>query len=111
MKRILCLIVILVIMLTITGCIPGDGRASLEKPAGFLMGIWHGWIAPFSLIVGIFNHKIRVYEVYNRGWWYDLGFYIALLGGFGGLSIVRRKRDERVIVKNGEKGVVIERID
>jgi len=83
---------VLVILYALTGCIPGDGTHTSEKPAGFLWGIWHGWIAPVSLIIGIFNKSIRVYEVYNTGWWYDFGFYIAIISGFGGLSLSRKKR-------------------
>jgi len=100
--------IILLILLTLTGCIPGDGKACMEKPAGFFMGIWHGWIAPLSLILGIFNKKIRVYEICNTGWWYDFGFYVSLIGGFGGFSLVRRKKYEKVIVENEEKIVCID---
>ncbi len=70
---------------------PGDGTHTPEKPAGFLWGIWHGWIAPVSLIIGLFKKNVRIYEVMNKGWWYDLGFYMAVISGFGGLNLVRRK--------------------
>jgi hypothetical protein len=76
----------------LVGCIPGDGKHTADRPAGFLWGIWHGWIAPVSLVIGIFNREIRVYEPNNRGWWYDFAFYMAVVGGFGGLSLVRRRR-------------------
>ncbi|MBN3522447.1 hypothetical protein JSQ80_01015 [Paenibacillus apiarius] len=76
----------------LSGCVPGDGSYTQADPAGFFWGIWHGWIAPISLIIGVFNGDIRVYEVNNTGWWYDLGFYLAILGGFGGFSLSRRKR-------------------
>ncbi|WP_246563732.1 hypothetical protein [Paenibacillus montaniterrae] len=62
---------------------------------GFLWGIWHGWVAPISLIIGVFNENIRLYETYNSGWWYDLGFYIAVISGFGGISFFRRKKNSR----------------
>mgnify|MGYP001218985362 FL=1 len=75
----------------LTGCLPGDGRNTSADPAGFLWGIWHGWVAPLSLILGLFRDHIRVYEVANTGWWYDLGFYAAVISGFGGLSLIRRK--------------------
>ncbi|MFK7697759.1 hypothetical protein [Paenibacillus sp. HJGM_3] len=78
--------------LSLTGCVPGDGVNNSHHPAGFFWGIWHGWVAPVSLIIGIFKHQIRVYEIYNSGWWYDLGFYIAVISGFGGISLSRRKR-------------------
>jgi len=90
-RKILIGLLILFTMLAITGCVPGDARY-VERPAGFLWGVWHGWIAPVSLIVQIFNPLVRVYEANNVGWWYDFGFYIAILGGFGGISLSRKKK-------------------
>ena len=92
-KRFICILLLMFLMLHI-GCLPGDGKHTAEKPAGFLWGIWHGWLAPLSLIWGLFNSDIRVYEPFNTGWWYDFGFYMAVISGFGGLSLSRRKRKE-----------------
>jgi hypothetical protein len=83
------------VIITMTGCIPGDGTYTLDKPAGFFWGVWHGWIAPISLILGIFQDGIRVYEPMNTGWWYDVGFYIAVISGFGGLSLSRKKKNSK----------------
>ncbi|HBG02493.1 MAG TPA: hypothetical protein DDW87_13150 [Firmicutes bacterium] len=91
MKKALFFVLLLSTILLLTGCLPGDGRNTSEDPAGFLWGIWHGWVAPLSLILGLFRDHIRVYEVANTGWWYDLGFYAAVISGFGGLSLIRRK--------------------
>jgi len=90
-KAVLIFIIAISISLILTGCIPGDGTYTAEKPAGFFWGIWHGWIAPITLIVGLFKEDIRVYETVNSGWWYDFGFYIAVISGFGGLSLSRKK--------------------
>ena len=90
-------ILLLIAFITIVGCIPGDGKHDDGNPAGFFWGIWHGWIAPISLIWGIFDPYIRVYEYKNTGWWYDFGFYIAIISGFGGISFSRRKRRETVV--------------
>lgn len=87
-------ICIISMSLILSGCVPGDGTYTLEKPAGFLWGIWHGWIAPISLIMGLFDDNIRVYEAFNKGWLYDFGFYIAVISGFGGLSLFRKKKDK-----------------
>jgi len=80
------------IIFSLTGCVPGDGSHSFTDPAGFFWGVWHGWIAPISLIWGFFRPAIRIYEISNTGWWYDFGYYIAIISGFGGLSLVRHKR-------------------
>ncbi len=89
------LLLALLATVLLTACAPGDGHATPDNPAGFLWGVWHGWIAPVSVIIGFFNPNIRVYEVYNTGHWYDVGFYIALIGGFGGLALTRRKKVEK----------------
>lgn len=94
-RKITLLILLLTITLLLSGCVPGDGRNTPHHPAGFLMGVWHGWIAPFSLVFGLFKKGIRVYETANKGWWYDLGFYIAIISGFGGLSLTRKKKSSK----------------
>lgn len=78
-------------LLVLTGCVPGDGTYTSANPAGFFWGIWHGWIAPISLIMGLFNRNVSIYETINTGWWYDFGFYMAIISGFGGLSLFRNR--------------------
>jgi hypothetical protein len=96
MKKKLCklgtLLIIFTMLLTLTSCIPGDGTYNSVRPAGFFWGIWHGWVSPISLIISLFDHNIRVYEVNNTGWWYDFGFYMAIISGFGGLSQSRKHK-------------------
>lgn len=89
-------------ILTLPGCVPGDGSATEEDPAGFFWAIWHGWVAPVTLIWGLINPDIRVYEAANTGWWYDFGFYMAIVGGFGGFSLTRRKNKKKS--GSGDKG-------
>ncbi len=92
LKKLLLICLLSVSVISIAGCVPGDGVNNGHHLAGFFWGIWHGWIAPVSLIIGMFKHHIRIYEINNIGWWYDLGFYIAVISGFGGLSLSRRKK-------------------
>ncbi len=94
-KNMLVMLLIMVMLLLLSACMPGDGSYVDDHHANFLSGIWHGWIAPISLIRGFFNSDIRVYESYNTGWWYDFGFYIAVIGGFGGLSLARNKTKDK----------------
>lgn len=90
-KNIFFTLSILGIILLLSGCMPGGGHNGPAAPAGFFMGVWHGWIAPISLIAGLFNDAIRVYEPFNSGWWYDFGFYIAVISGFGSIALFRKK--------------------
>ena len=101
-KTTILILLIAGLALGLTACTPGDGTASPDKPAGFFWGIWHGWISPVSLIIGIFNPAIRIYEKFNSGWWYDLGFYMAIISGFGGLSLSRSSRRRKQQPKDRE---------
>ncbi|WP_442600506.1 hypothetical protein [Paenibacillus sp. KN14-4R] len=91
----LIMVILFLLMCLLTGCVPGDGTNNAQNHAGFFWGIWHGWLAPISLIIGIFKNNIRLYETYNSGWWYDLGYYIAIISGFGGISLFRHKKVDR----------------
>lgn len=95
MKKLLLLILIILLVTILTGCLPDISMDAQENRAGFFLGIWHGWIAPISLIISIFNKNITIFESNNTGFWYGFGFYIAILGGFGGLSLVRKKRPRK----------------
>ncbi|WP_179013629.1 hypothetical protein [Paenibacillus sp. 79R4] len=91
-KYFLLAAMLLALMVLLSGCVPGDGTYTAQNQAGFFWGIWHGWVAPISLVIGLFNHDIRIYEINNSGWWYDLGYYLAVISGFGGISLFRKKK-------------------
>lgn len=82
-------------MVLLSACAAGNGTYSPQDTAGFFSGIWHGWIAPFALIGHIFDGDIRIYETNNTGIWYDVGFYIAVISGFGSLSLRRTTKRQR----------------
>jgi hypothetical protein len=56
-------------------------------------GLWHGIIAPATLLVSFFNSDVRMYQVHNAGSEYDLGFFvgIALVISVIGLLIRMRR--------------------
>ena len=85
---------ILILPFMLSSCLPGDGVNSAADPAGFFWGVWHGWLAPISLVYGYFKPGIRLYETANSGWIYDLGFYMAVISGFGSLNLARRRGKE-----------------
>lgn len=39
-----------------------------------------------TLIIHIFNHGVRIYEIQNTGGWYDLGFLLGVICIWGGGS-------------------------
>jgi len=91
-KKILYSLSFVLLILILSGCLPGGGHYSPVKPAGFFSGIWHGWIAPFILILSIFSPGLTIYESFNTGWWYDFGFYISIIAGFGSIQFFRKKK-------------------
>nr|WP_300003889.1 hypothetical protein [Tissierella sp.] len=100
MKRKFKFVLVLVLLITVlTGCMPGDGSYDGKNPAGFLSGIWHGWIAPISLLFSLIGEGRGIYEVVNTGFWYDFGFYMAIISGFGGISLSRNKK-KKVVYRN-----------
>ena len=102
MRHFKLFVLLLLLCLLLSSCLPGDGKNTQDKPAGFFSGFWHGVVAPISLIVQIFNSSIHIYESYNTGFWYDLGFWLAISGGASGSAVTikashkRRRSDESV---------------
>ncbi len=92
MKKGLLVGVVLLLLVGLSGCMAGVESRFDVQPAGFFFGIWHGWLAPLSLILKIFNPAHTIYEINNTGFGYELGFYMAIISGFGGLSLLRKKR-------------------
>lgn len=68
----------------VANCVQGE-------PAGFLLGIWHGIIAPITFILSIFFESIEVYAKNNTGGWYDFGFLIGIGAFSGGAGRASRK--------------------
>lgn len=57
---------------------------------GFVIGTWHGLLAPYSLIARWVNHDIEMYAMINTGWLYDAGFLIGSTGSipFGWVAAI-----------------------
>ena len=54
------------------------------EPAGFIAGLWHGIISPIVFVVSLFVSDVRIYEVNNKGLWYDFGFLVGISVSLGG---------------------------
>jgi hypothetical protein len=55
-------------------------------------GLWHGIIAPVTLVLSFFNSDIHMYEVHNAGSEYDLGFLLGVALVISLLSLFVRWR-------------------
>jgi hypothetical protein len=91
MKKTIVILLLAALLLALTACAAGPNpQAGLQRvesaphPAGFLLGLWHGLIAPITFVISLFNHNVSVYEVYNSRGWYDFGFLLGLSIAFGG---------------------------
>ena len=90
MKSSLSLFLVVLLSLGIlAGCAPGpnqsQGTASTHGGvAGFWLGLWQGFIAPFVFLVSLFKSSLSIYEVHNNGAWYNFGYLFGLACFFGG---------------------------
>jgi hypothetical protein len=62
-----------------------DPRGS---PAGILLGLWHGFISPVTLIISFINKGVQMYEVHNDGSQYNLGFLAGVVVLFVILGLI-----------------------
>ncbi len=98
MKNMKYLLVFSLVLIVLAGCAPGPNTLAKTpneegEVAGFWVGLWHGFIVPFTLIGSIFGAKVHIYEIHNSGIWYNVGFVIgasAIFGGGGGGAASRR---------------------
>ena len=79
MKKLLLFSFLIIGVATLTGCtFIEPGSISSYDPPGFFSGIWHGLVAPYTLIVRWFT-DIYMYAMPNSGWFYDFGFLIGII--------------------------------
>jgi hypothetical protein len=48
------------------------------RVGGLLLGLWHGFISPVTLVVSFINSNVQMYEVHNDGSQYNLGFLLGV---------------------------------
>jgi hypothetical protein len=101
MKKIIILVLSVTLFALLAGCAPGTS-VQVNTPSDTLQlsapgvnplvnqgdtsgrvaragaGLWHGIIAPITLILSFFSSDIRMYEVHNAGAEYDLGFLLGV---------------------------------
>jgi hypothetical protein len=92
MKPTTTVAVALLAVLALSGCVAGSSDSQHAAAGGllpqFLLGVWHGVIAPFTLLGEVINRfaphllpwTVRLYEARDTGVAYDVGFYLGLAG-------------------------------
>lgn len=92
-RRAARVIALAIVAIALIGCAAGANPNEVTQeaePAGFWMGLWHGFISFFAFIVSLFSDKVGIYEVANKGNWYNFGFVLGAMmfygGGGGGAS-------------------------
>ena len=73
-------------LLLLSSCAAGPNPTAAPGPeqAGFWLGLWHGIILPVTFVISLFTDTVSVYEVANRGNWYDFGFFLGVMIALGG---------------------------
>ena len=115
MKKILILALLAILPVMLAGCGPGsnvqvttpNSTMQLSAPginpsvnqadasgriARAGAGLWHGIIAPATLLISFFNSDVRMYEVHNAGSEYDLGFLVGVAVVISIISLLVRMR-------------------
>lgn len=86
-------------LLIVSGCAASRNPLAASSGDGFLMGLWHGLIIPFSFVISLFKDDVSIYQVANNGGWYNFGFVVGLwvLGMmiFGGTRTVYLRVNDR----------------
>jgi len=59
---------------------PLENKADTNgQTAGALIGIWHGFISPVTIILSFMNKDVQMYEVHNNGTSYNFGFFLGII--------------------------------
>ncbi len=77
--------VLLAVAGLLSACAVQPHLAHTRGAPGFFWALLHGFMAPLSLLGGIFL-DIRIYAFPNSGWFYDLGFLLGLSVWGGGAA-------------------------
>ena len=100
MSRGLLVAGVVMLVLVLAACTAGPNpemgsAAGGGGTAGFLHGLWHGFISPITFLISLFTNDVNIYEVHNDGTWYDFGFVLGagILFGGGFLGMGRSKHD------------------
>ncbi|NJK31758.1 MAG: hypothetical protein HC927_04675 [Deltaproteobacteria bacterium] len=100
-------LLIAIAAIALAGCAAGDPRFTPDDPAGFWAGLWHGLISLITLIIGLFTDEVGFFEPNNRGWGYEVGFWLGIVimagGAHRGASQPRKRARDKEWEAIGKK--------
>jgi hypothetical protein len=92
-----------ILLSVLCACTAGSADARHMAESGplsqFLLGLWHGVIAPIALIIEVVNRfiphgvpwAVHMFEK-DGGVFYDVGFYLGIAGGPSVVVVNARRR-------------------
>lgn len=90
------IIFVFVAILLLSGCaeVIKIDQCVTGEPYGFLFGLIHGIISPFSFVASLFFDDVAIYAINNNGNWYNFGFVLGagILTSGGHTATKRRKK-------------------
>jgi hypothetical protein len=101
MKKVFTLGLTAIMLFMMVGCMAGPNTLANTpdkqgRIGGLGLGIWHGFIAPVTFVVSLFNKDVQMYDVHNNGNQYNIGFILGLVLffsiGTGGIFSRRWRR-------------------
>ena len=84
MKKVFILGLTAIMLFMLVGCMAGPNTLANTpdqqgRIGGLGLGIWHGFIAPVTFVVSLFNNDVHMYDVHNNGNQYNIGFILGLV--------------------------------
>jgi hypothetical protein len=79
----------LTLLVAVAGCAAQPIAQHGPDTPGFLLGLWHGLVAPLAFVGSLFA-DIRMYAFPNSGGWYDFGWLLGVSAWGGGAATASR---------------------
>lgn len=95
MMNIIRLLIVPVLLLVLTGCLPSRDPTSVEYSirGGFISGFIDGVQLPVSLVASFFDSKVAIYAVNNDGRPYSFGFFFGSMFLFALIRDMLQRRN------------------
>ena len=104
---VLCMFILIFVA---TSCAPGNAKYE-AKQAGFWAGLWHGFICVITFVISLFSDSVEMYEVSNKGGWYNFGFLLGAAIAWGGSGSTSCKKRRKKSAREKEWTEIAEKVE